>query len=137
MFTTPPGTSLVASTSASDTAGSGDDSLAITTAVLPLTIAGASRETRPSSDCSPGATIPTTPVGSGSVKLKYGPATGFVPPDTWAILSAQPAYQTHRSIAALTPRPGSDAPTSASSASNWPRRPSISSATRYRIWPRL
>ena len=47
MFTTPPETSLVASTSASDTAGRGDDSLAISTAVLPLTIAGANRDTRP------------------------------------------------------------------------------------------
>ena len=40
----------------------------------------------------------TTPVGSGIVKLKYGPATGFAPPSTWASLSAQPAYQTTRSI---------------------------------------
>ena len=54
MFTTPPGTSLVASTSASETAGSGERSLAITTAVLPLTIAGATRETSPSSDWSLG-----------------------------------------------------------------------------------
>ena len=45
---------------------------------------------------------PTTPVGSGIVKLKYGPATGFVPPSTCASLSAQPAYQTMRSIEVST-----------------------------------
>ena len=39
-----------------------------------------------------------TPVGSGIVKLKYGPATGFDEPRTWASLSAKPAYQTQRSI---------------------------------------
>ena len=55
-------------------------SLAIATTVFPETIAGASRETSPSSDWSCGATTPTTPVGSGTVKLKYGPATGFVAP---------------------------------------------------------
>src|ERR671924_703378 len=69
-FTTPPGTSDVESTSASETAGSGLFSLAITTPVLPLTIAGASRDTRPSNDCSCGATMPTTPIDSGIVKLK-------------------------------------------------------------------
>ena len=58
----------------------GARSLAIATAVLPETIAGARRETRPSNDWSCGATTPTTPVGSGIVKLKYGPATGFVAP---------------------------------------------------------
>src|SRR5262249_32535084 len=41
MFTTPPGTSEVASTSASVTAGSGAGSLATTTAVLPVAITGA------------------------------------------------------------------------------------------------
>ena len=49
-----------------------------------------------------GATIPTTPVGSGTVKLKYGPATGFDEPSTCASLSAKPAYQTQRSIARST-----------------------------------
>ncbi len=44
----------------------------------------------------------TTPVGSGTVKLKYGPATGFEPPSTWGSLSVQPAYQTTRSMAAST-----------------------------------
>ena len=103
MFTTPPGTSEVASTSPSETAGSGDGSLARTTVVFPDTMAGASRETRPRSAWSGGATIPTTPVGSGIVKLKYGPATGFVAPRSWPILSAHPAYQTQRSIEASTP----------------------------------
>ena len=48
-----------------------------------------------------GATMATTPVGSGTVKLKYGPETGFAPPSTCGSLSAQPAYQTIRSIAPL------------------------------------
>ena len=51
-----------------------------------------------------GATTATTPVGSGTVKLKYGPATGFEPPSTCGSLSAQPAYQTTRSIARSTSR---------------------------------
>ena len=105
--------------------------------MFPDTIAGASRDTRPSRDLSPGATIPTTPVGSGIVKLKYGPATGFVAPRSWPILSAHPAYQTQRSIEASTPLRGSLAPASASSDSNCARRPSMSSATRYRICARL
>ena len=133
MLTTPPGTSLVASTSPSVTAGSGRDSEASTTALLPATSTGARRDTRPRRDDDSGATTPTTPVASGMVKSKYGAATGFVVPSTWAILSAQPAYHTQRSIdrstcsrAAASGRP-SAAPTSAS---NWSRRPSSSSATR-------
>ncbi len=101
--------------------------------MLPVTIAGATTETRPSSDESCGASTATTPVGSGTEKLKYGPATGLDEPCTWATLSDQPAYQTQRSIAASTAasallreRP-SPAPTSST---NWPRRPSSSSATR-------
>ena len=50
MLTTPPGTSEVASTSPSETAGSGLVSLAIATTVLPETTAGASRDTSPSRD---------------------------------------------------------------------------------------
>src|SRR6185295_20130069 len=99
MFTTPGGTSEVASTSASVTAGSGTDSLATTTAVLPVAITGASTLTRPSSPGVAGAVTATTPVGSGTLKLKYGPATALADPVTWATLSGQPAYQTHRSIA--------------------------------------
>src|SRR5918999_4704976 len=124
MLTTPPGTSDVASTSPSSTAASGAVSDAITTAALPPTIAGASRETRPASAGSAGATMPTTPVGSGTVKLKYGPATGFDEPSTWASLSAQPAYQTTRSIERST----SFAPEQRSA--NSARRASIISAIR-------
>ena len=101
-FATPPGTSEVASTSASSIAASGRDSEATTTAALPPTRTGASRETRPSSGGSSGTSTPTTPVGSGTVKLKYGPDTGFAEPSTCASLSAQPAYQTKRSTAACT-----------------------------------
>src|SRR6185437_10512962 len=101
-FTTPPGTSEVASTSDSVTAGSGCCSEASTTTVLPLTMAGATTETNPSNGARWGASTATTPVGSGSEKLKYGPATGLDEPRTWAILSAQPAYQTQRSMAAST-----------------------------------
>src|ERR1700751_583709 len=99
---TPPGTSDVASTSDSDTAGSGQRSLATVTTVLPLTTAGATTETKPSRLEACGAITATTPVGSGSKKLKYGPATGLAAPRTWASLSAQPAYQTQRSTAAST-----------------------------------
>src|SRR5690348_4103118 len=98
-LTTPPGTSDVARTSVSVTAGSGRVSDAITTTALPATTGGASRDTSPRSDDVSGATTPTTPLGSGIVKLKYGAATGFDDPSTWAILSAQPAYHTHRSMA--------------------------------------
>ena len=65
---------------------------------FPPVNAGASRETRPRSGGSSGATTATTPVGSGIVKLKYGPATGFEEPRTCETLSAKPAYQTQRSI---------------------------------------
>src|SRR5271166_5019170 len=79
---TPPGTSEVASTSDSDTAGSGERSLASATTVLPLTTAGAITETKPSRLEACGAITATTPVGSGSEKLKYGPATGLAAPRT-------------------------------------------------------
>ena len=102
MLTTPPGTSEVAIASASSIAATGCVSEATTTTALPPTSAGASRETRPPSAGSSGARIATTPVGSGKVKLKYGPETGFEEPITCASLSAQPAYQTTRSIAAST-----------------------------------
>ena len=99
--------------------------------MLPLTIAGASRETSPSSGGSSGASTPTTPVGSGTVKLKYGPETGFEEPSDCASLSANPAYQTQRSIARST----SSRPVESSA--NSPTRASIISATRYSTWPRL
>ena len=131
MLTTPPGTSLVAIASASSMAASGCDSDAIATTALPPTSAGASRETRPTSAGDSGAITATTPVGSGIVKLKYGPATGFVPPSTCDSLSANPAYQTHRSIARST----SSGPLQSSA--NSAARASIISATRYSTCPRL
>ena len=68
--------------------------------------------------------MPTTPVGSGTVKLKYGPATGFAAPVACASLSAHPAYQTSLSTA----RAASSSPVQ--SAANSSRRASIISATR-------
>ena len=103
-LTTPAGTSDVATASASSIAASGCASEATTTTAFPPTSAGTIRATRPSSAGSSGAITATTPVGSGTVKLKYGPATGLEPPSTWASLSAQPAYQTTRSIARATSR---------------------------------
>src|SRR6201989_2593333 len=87
---TPPGTSEVASTSDSDTAGSGQRSLATATTVWPLTAAGATTETKPSRLDACGAITATTPVGSGREKLKYGPATGVAPPGTTDGLAPQP-----------------------------------------------
>src|SRR5205823_8173183 len=105
-LTTPPGTSHVASASASSTAASGLVSDATATTALPPTSGGSRRVTRPSRGGSSGARTATRPVGSGTVKLKYGPATGFDPPSTCGSLSAQPAYQTTRSIERSTsPRP--------------------------------
>src|SRR6187431_1618910 len=72
-LTTPLGTSLVARTSARLMADSGSFSLATTTTVLPATSAGATADTSPSSEESWGAMIATTPVGSGTEMLKYGP----------------------------------------------------------------
>ena len=139
-LTTPPGRSEVASTSASEIAGSGRRCAASTTAVLPVASTGASTETRPSRLESCGARTATTPVGSGREKLKYGPATGLVPPTTCANLSAQPAYQTQRSIAASTccsAAPAVIPSAAATSSANCSRRPSSISATRYSTCPRL
>jgi len=122
------------------TAGSGRDSDATTTAALPETMIGARRLTSPSRLDSSGAIMPTTPVGSGTLKLKKLPFTGFTVPSVWVYLSAQPAYHTQRSMAAFTSRVARCRPTPSAaitSAMNWSRRPSISSAMRYRIWPRL
>src|ERR687889_1722021 len=121
-LTTPPGTSLVASTSPRVTAGSGRSLELTTTAVLPPASTGASTLTRPSSDDCWGARTATTPLGSGSEKSKYGPATGLAPPSTAASLSVHPAYQTHRSMAASTAARAlePDSPSCAStSAQNW------------------
>ena len=72
--------------------------------MFPVTTTGASTLTSPSSDDACGERrIPTTPVGSGTLKLKNGPATGLDDPTTCATLSAQPrANQTQRSTAAST-----------------------------------
>src|SRR6266566_3295076 len=132
-FTTPGGTSAVAITSVSVTAGNGRGSLATTTAVLPVTMTGASTLTSPSRLEPAGAITATTPVGSGRLKLKYGPATGFAAPATCATLSAQPANHTHRSTASATRRPActADPPSAAAtSAANCAARPSSISATR-------
>src|SRR4051794_41520108 len=102
MLTTPPGTSEVARTSANVTAGSGRSYDDTTTTVLPVTIAGATTLTRPSSEDSCGASTATTPVGSGVERLKNGPPTGLALPITWVTLSAHPAYQTRRSMASST-----------------------------------
>ena len=107
MLTTPPGTSEVASTSdEGDRRQRAVRRRPATTAVLPVTTTGATTETRPSRlDCC-GASTATTPVGSGVEKLKNGPATGLALPATWAILSAQPAYQTSRSMRGVDRRAG-------------------------------
>src|SRR5262245_2612978 len=138
-LTTPPGTSEVASTSPIVTAGTGRFSEASTTTVLPVTTAGAITPTRPSSDDSWGATTATTPVGSGTVKSKYGPATGLLDPATCATLSAHPEYQTSRSTAVETTssaRLAGMPSQRATSSANWARLPSSISATRYTTCPR-
>ena len=133
MFTTPPGRSEVASTSAKVIAGSGARSAATTTQVLPVTITGAITLTSARSDAVCGAITATTPAGSGDDRLKYGPATGLAEPSTAAILSDQPAYQTSRSTAASTSSPArsrSIPSRAAVSAANCARRPSSISAAR-------
>ncbi len=123
----------MASTSARVTAGRGRVSLAITTAVFPVKSTGASTLTSPRSDEACGATTPTTPVGSGTLKLKNGPATGLEDPATWATLSDQPAYQTQRSTAASTLAAASSSlvpSLEATASANWERRLSSISATR-------
>ena len=132
-LTTPPGTSDVASTSASSTAGSGRSVDATTTAVQPVASTGASTSTSPVSDEAAGASTPITPVGTGVEKLTYGPATGFTDPSTVAILSVQPAYQTQRSTAASTAAPARLRliPSAATTSSTNPSRRACSiSATR-------
>ncbi len=130
----------MASTSARASAGSGRAKEVTTTHVPPVATTGATTLLSPSSDDPCGASTATTPVGSGTDRLKYGPATGFGLPATWATLSVQPAYQTHRStlsstccraVAALTPS------ASATSSASCAARPSSISATRYSTCPRL
>ena len=122
MLSTPAGESAVAVISPSRIDGVGRSSLAITTTVLPTAMGAKTAFTNPSSDESCAATTPTTPLGTGTEKLKKGPATGLDEPRTWAILSVQPAYQTIRSIdldtrvwASLAERPSASATCSANS----------------------
>ena len=70
MLTTPPGRSEVASTSARVIAGSGHSGDATTTQEFPLTMIGATTLTKPSNEGRCGAIAATTPVGSGTEKLK-------------------------------------------------------------------
>ena len=88
---TPGGMSDTPSVSARSRPGSGCASDRIATATLPAASAGASSAISPSSGGESGATIPTTPVGSGSENDRNGAATGFTPPRTAWILSVQPA----------------------------------------------
>src|SRR5919206_515787 len=113
---------LVARPSPNVTAGSGRSLDVTTTAVLPPASTGARTLTRPSRDDCCGARTATTPVGSGRLKSKYGAATGLAPPSTAASLSVQPAYQTHRSIAASTAAralPADSPSPAATSSQNW------------------
>ena len=98
MFTTPAGTSLVASASPNATASGALVMGAITIAAFPAEITGSSSETIASRGRSSGTTMATVPIGSGIENTKYGPATGCLPPSTDAILSVQPAKHTQRSI---------------------------------------
>ena len=61
------------------------------TTVLPAASAGAISRISPRTSGSSGASTATTPVGSGTEKLRYGAATGLIPPITAASLSVQPA----------------------------------------------
>ena len=70
IFTTPPGRSEEFNTSAKVTAQRGFVSDARTTQVLPPAITGAITETNPNNESFCGAIIETTPVGSGTEKLK-------------------------------------------------------------------
>src|ERR1043166_184119 len=77
IFTTPPGTSDELITSAKLTAHKGLLSEARTIDVFPPAITGAITETSPIKEFSCGAIAATTPVGSGTEKLKCEEETGF------------------------------------------------------------
>src|SRR6476659_2314799 len=77
ILTTPPGRSEEFNTSENVTAHKGLVSEASTTQVLPPAITGAITETSPSKESPWGAMIETTPVGSGTEKLKCELATGL------------------------------------------------------------
>ena len=65
--------------------------IGLTTAVFPVRMTGATSETSASRGDSSGQTTTTTPVGSGTVKLKCELATGFTAPKTELNLSVHPA----------------------------------------------
>ena len=90
-LTTPPGTSDTPATSPRSSARSGQRSETTATTTLPAASGGAISGTSPSTSGSSGASTATTPVGSGNEKLKYGAATGLMPPITACSLSVQPA----------------------------------------------
>src|SRR5215204_5696166 len=98
MLTTPPGTSEELITSAKVIEHRGLLSEARMIQVFPPAITGAIKDTSPSREVSWGASAPTTPVGSGTEKLKWEEATGFTVPKTCWYLSHQPAYQIRRSM---------------------------------------
>src|SRR5258705_467188 len=77
ILTTPPGKSEEFKTSANVTEHRGFVSEASTMQVLPPVITGATDETNPSNESPCGAMILTTPVGSGTEKLKCDEATGL------------------------------------------------------------
>src|SRR4051795_12591373 len=87
MLITPPGRSLVATISEKVSAGSGRVVDGRTIAVLPAIITGATNDTIATSDGSSGQMTTTTPVGSGTVKLKCELATGFTALNSWLNLS--------------------------------------------------
>ena len=74
---TPPGTSLVAKTSANVMAQVGLFSEAKTMHVFPPTMQGAITEIRPNNAVDSSAIMATTPIGSGTEKLKCDVATGL------------------------------------------------------------
>ena len=72
---------------------SGSVSEAIATQVFPERITGIMEDVKLNKEFSSGATIPTTPIGSKIVKLKWEDATGC-DPNMELILSAQPTKMT-------------------------------------------
>src|SRR2546430_16005504 len=97
MLITPAGTSDASSTVYSSVAASGRASDGTATTVLPTATAGATRDTNPSSGCTPGQAIPITPIGS-FLAPGAPPDGGCCPPP--ADLSGPPADRNHRAPAA-------------------------------------
>ena len=77
---------------------------ATATTALPAHRGGSTSDRNPSNGCfsATPCTQTQTPLGSGMLKLWYGPATGLRLPITMGYLSHQPAQLTVRSIDALT-----------------------------------